>query len=109
MKTRKNDDPKCAHIHTQKGKALTQAYPEDRITHSKGARAHSRISRSNHSPKESEGIQSQEVSLGDVSTEGEGLQSQARCSRENHLRGSLGGAPCVAWLDLNCSHFWLGL
>jgi len=60
MKTRKNDDPKCAYIHTQKGKALTQAYPEDRITHSKGARAHSRISRrSNHSPKESEGIQSQ--------------------------------------------------
>jgi len=74
------------------------------------ARAHSRISRRNNcSPKEDEATQSQEVSLGDVSTHGESLQSHTCCSVENHLSLSLsGGSPVgvafIAWLDLNCSH-----
>jgi len=52
----KKDDPKCTHIHSQRGNS------------------HPRVSgRNNRSPKEGEGTQSWEISVGDVSTHGESL------------------------------------
>jgi len=60
------------HTFAPSREALPPGYPDAGVTHSKGVRAHSRISRrNNRSPKEGEGTQSRGVSSANVSTHGE--------------------------------------
>ena len=96
---------------THNGETLTPGYPEDRISYSKGMRAHSRISRRNsHSLKEDKRTQSQEVFVGDISTCGETLRSQTCCSMENQLsQGVSGMGPFYSLIGSEmCACHWLG-
>ena len=84
---------------------LTQGYPEDRTTHPKGVRGHSRTSRrNNHSLKEDEGTPSWEISVGEVfSTHTESPWLQVHCSQEP----SLGISVRCLFYSLVRSELWL--